>query len=377
MFRFIRNGVIGVVILLLTLGTIVLVSHEGRVAIRTGFIVADALTEGGRPAPPLTSEPLVETVSYPYVGGTARGTLHRPQAGGRHGAVIFVLGINPDLNDALLQRFARLLARQGVVVLVAEPVHLQDGQITPQEVEGLIGAFQFLRAAPYVEPKRVGYAGFCVGASLSLIAAADPRISSDVKFVNFFGGYFSGKDLVAAMTTRQVALDGTRAPWEPNDTALAWMAAQLIDGLDDPAARPVLERAVTGGGASAAELDGLSLGARSVYNVLVNRDPARAAEVYARLPLGLRERLDALSPEHRLDWLQTKVYIMHDRQDTYVPYTESRHLFAALAAYPRKHFTEFGIFQHMLPNRPVDQQEFLGEAWKLFGHLYLLMLEIS
>jgi len=375
--RLARNGAIGVLILVLTLATMVLVSHEGRVAVRTGFVVADALTEGGRPAPPFTSEPIEETVTYPYVGGSAAATLHRPQAPGRHGAVIFVLGINPDLNDALLQRFARLLARQGVVVLVAQPVHLQNGQITPQEVEGLIGAFQFLRAAPYVEPKRVGYAGFCVGASLSLIAAADPRISSDVKFVNFFGGYFSGRALVAAMTTRQVALDGAREPWEPNQTAWTWMAAQLIDGLEDPAARPVLEQVVVGRPAGPGELEGLSLGARAVYNVLANRDPDRAAEVYARLPLGLRQRLDSLSPEHRLDWLQTKVYIMHDRQDTYVPYTESRRLYGALATYPRKHFTEFGIFQHMSPNRPVSQQEFLNEAWKLFGHLYLLMLEVS
>lgn len=376
--RLIRNGAIGVLILFLTGFTLLLVTHEGRVVIKTGFLVADALTEGGRPAPPFTSEPISERIEYPFAGGKGAGTLYRPPDTGKHGAVIMMLGINANLQDELLHRFAVLLSRQGVVVLVVEPQQLKTGRLSHEEVESLIGAFRFLQAAPHVEPKRVGFAGFCVGASLALIAAADPRISSDVKFVNFFGGYYSARDLVAEMTTHQLRLEGgSFEPWKPNADAEKWMADQLIQAVPATEERALLNRVARSGGASDSERAALSIQGQVVYDALANRDPARAGGYYSRLPLSVREALAQLSPEGQLDWLQAKVYIMHDREDTYVPYVESRRLWSALALYPRKHLTEFAIFQHMYPNRAVEPAVFLNEAAKLYSHLYLLMLEIS
>ncbi len=375
----IRNSAIGVLILFLTGFTLLLVTHEGRVAIKTGFLVADALTAGGRSAPPFTSEPISEEIEYPFAGGRAAGTLYRPPDTGKHGAVIMMLGINANLQDELLHRFAVLLSRQGVVVLVVNPQQLKTGRLSREEVESLVGAFRFLQTSPHVEPNRIGFAGFCVGASLSLIAAADPRISSDVKFVNFFGGYYSAQDLVAEMTTHQLrlGLDGSLEPWEPNADAERWMADQLIQTVAKADERAFLSRVARSAGASDSERAALSIHGQVVYDVLANRNPDRTAGYYGRLPLSVREALAQLSPEGQLEWLQAKVYIMHDRQDTYVPYVESRRLWEALALYPRKQFTEFEIFQHMYPNRAVEPGVFWNEAGKLYSHLYLLMLEMS
>ena len=50
-------------------------------------------------------------------------------------------------------------------------------------------AFGLLASRPEVDPQRVGIAGFSVGGSLAVLAAADPRIAERVRFVNAFGAF--------------------------------------------------------------------------------------------------------------------------------------------------------------------------------------------
>jgi dienelactone hydrolase len=320
---------------------------------------------------------VLEEVQFPYVGGWASGGLLRPQDEGRHGAIILFLGINPNLEDETLHRVARALARAGMVVLLPKPAQLVEGRASYEEVETLIGAFRFLQDRSYVDPKRIGFAGFCVGSSLALIAAGDPRISNEVRFVNFFGGYFSAQGLLAAMTTRRIAFDGLQEPWEPSKVAFAWFAQQLIGSVPESDSRSLLERTVLKEQQLGTdELGELSPQGRSVYQVLANRDPQQVAALYGALSQELKASFARLSPSTALDWLQAKVYIMHDRNDTYVPYVESRRLAAALAEHPRKHYTEFAIFQHMHPQRTLETRDFVGEVIKLYYHLYLLMLEV-
>ncbi|MBI2886139.1 MAG: hypothetical protein HYY02_02905 [Chloroflexi bacterium] len=377
--RLLRNIAMGLVILVFTVLAILVVTHEGRVAIKTLLLLPEVLPAVPlRPLSALSTPPLQEEARYPYTGGEAGGTLFRPTDGGRHGAVILLLGVNPNLDDETLLRVANGLARQGIVVLLPRPAQLLQGRISYQEVEALIGGFRFLQEQRFVDPKRIGFAGFCVGSSLALIAAGDARISGDVRFVNFFGGYYSAQDLLAAMTTRRIALDGDSAPWEPSQDALIWFYQQLIYSVPSEAEQKLLERIFVAGYQPApGEVAGLSPQARSVYQLLSNRDPARTEELYEALPEGLKNLLARLSPSNALEWIQTKVYIMHDRQDTYIPYVESRRLLAALEDYPRKRYTEFELFQHMHPQRPLETWDFLREAAKLYYHLYLLMLEVA
>ncbi len=378
--RSIRNGFIGLAILLLTCLVILGVTHEGRVAVATGLLVSEVLPNSRwRPLAGISGPPIVEETEYAYVGGEGTGTVFRPNDGNQHGAVILFLGVNPDLEDVTLRRTAEALAREGVVVLLPKPVELVQGKVSPLEVENLIGAFRFLRAATYVEPKRIGYAGFCVGSSLSLIAAADPRISSDVRFVNFFGGYFSAPDLLTAMTTHQVPLGDTSQPWEPNQDAVQWFSQQLVSAVSDKDDRETLERTLKAGRVGSDEVLAMSPGARSVYLALTNRDVARAPLLYEELPDEVKAYFERLSPSAALDWLQAKVFIMHDRNDSYVPYVESERLMEALTAaeYPRKYYTQFDIFQHMHPDRALPPFDFAREVGKLYVHLFLIMLELA
>ena len=159
-----RNLFLGLIIAVLALLVLLAVTHPGQVAIRTVALLPEVVP--GSPVRPLaqfSNAPTVEEVSYPYLGGQASGTLFRPADAGPHGAVVLFLGINPALQDETLLSLARGLARAGVVVLIHQATLLDQGVASYEEVEGLVGAFQFLHRSKYVDPLRIGLAGFCVG----------------------------------------------------------------------------------------------------------------------------------------------------------------------------------------------------------------------
>ena len=91
-----------------------------------------------------------------------------------------------------------------------------QANIEPAETGNLVWAFQYLSEREYVDPRRTGLGGFCVGASFALVAAADPRIRDDVAFVNAFGPYFDAETLLLQAASRSVVYDGRRTPWEPD-----------------------------------------------------------------------------------------------------------------------------------------------------------------
>ena len=374
-----RRIALAVVLLLLAGLVFVLATAPGRAGLKTALLIPEILPGSPfRPLPAFTGEPLQEEVQYPYSGGRAQGTLFRPAGSQRHGAVILFLGINPDMENQTLLRLATGLAREGIVVLLPRPAQLLQGRISYEEVEAIVGAFRFLQDQPYVNPQRIGFVGFCIGSSLALVAAADPAISGDLRFVNAFGAYYSAENLFRAMTTRQIELDGSTEPWEPYQDAFAWFSQQLINSIEDANTRNSLERALIAGEPLAAEEVGaMSSQGRAVYEALSNRDPRRAEELYRALPEDLKAEFVRLSPSATLTRLKAAVYIMHDRNDTYIPYTESRQLAVALAGYPRLHYTEFAIFQHMEPTKTLELWSFLQEIAKLYRHLSLLMLELS
>ena len=375
---FLRNLFIGLLLLLVAMSVLLVVTREGRATIATALLLPEVLPNV--PVQPLerfTAAPLEERVRFPYSGGTGNGVLYRPDDDNQHGAIIMFLGINPDMEDATLHRFARALAREGVVVLVAAPASLHEGLLTLQEVDLLVGAFSYLRDAAYTDPDRIGFVGYCVGSSVSLLAAADPRISSQVKFVNFFAGYYSARSLLSAMTTHQIAVGDAVEVWEPNADAYLWLLQQLGAALTSQEELELLAAAASRGTPlSASELTVLSAEARAVHNIVANSDPAQYDALYRALPQSLRERFERLSLNGSLERLEAQIFIMHDRNDTYIPHTESRKLLEALAGYPDKHYTEFSLFKHMHPDASAEGSELLREVSKLYYHLYLVMREV-
>ncbi|MGH2583847.1 MAG: hypothetical protein ACRDJE_02930, partial [Dehalococcoidia bacterium] len=260
----------------------------------------------GRDAPVVSVEPVETSGEYAFLH------VYRPPSG-RHPALLLSLGVNPaPPEDPRVVRLMNGLARAGLVAVLVQSSTLDQDLITAEAPELLVRAFEQVATWPEVEPERIGFAGFSVGAGLVSVAAADARIRDRVAVVEAFGGYFDTEDLAFAATTGTIRDgDGTRS-WTPDPLTRSVVTKNLVAAIPEAWQREAVVAALGGDVAALAALRGH---ARAVYDVLVNTDPAQAPTLYARLPAAQREGLRAVSPVAHVQDLRAPVYLMHDRGD--------------------------------------------------------------
>ena len=128
---------------------------------------------------------------------------------------------------------------------------------------------------------------------------------------------------------------------------------------------------------SESEIAALSDEAAAVRAMLSGdaKTPREALALIDRLSESSRAKLAAISPSSALGDLSARVLIMHDREDALVPSEESRRLAAALAERGDFHYTEFSLFRHLDPTRPVSPPVYAREVAKLYLHMYRVLRE--
>jgi pimeloyl-ACP methyl ester carboxylesterase len=274
-------------------------------------------------------------------------------------------------------RFAEALARTGVVVLVPESSNLLAGRILPGETDALQQSFLLLARQPDVDPNRIGFVGFSIGGGLSIVAAAQPALRDRVRFVNSLGGYFDAPLLLIDVASRSILVNGRSQSWQPSALTLEVLATQLIGTLPDGPDRDLLERAyVRHEAVSAAEWELLSPEARAVRRLLDGVSRPEAETLVASLPESSRQQLRAVSPSVALPQLSARLYLMHDTADSYIPFSHSRALAANAPRGVLQRFTEFSIFQHVIPDKPVPLDTFVPDVWGLYWHMHAVLMEV-
>ncbi|MCH8061177.1 MAG: dienelactone hydrolase family protein [Chloroflexi bacterium] len=375
-----RWALVGLMALAVVASILLGATAQGRTAVRTALFLPQILPAA--PVKPLdlfTREPARLPITYPLSEGEGSADLYVPAFGERHSAILLFLGVNPaGRDDPRVVGLADALARTGVVVMIPWSENMTRNKVTVSEVDDLVRAFQFLRSHESVNPEMVGMSGFCVGASLTLVAAQDPRIKESVRFVNFFGGYFNAEDLVKSVVTRSRYYGDTIEPWEPASLSIQVVRTHLIQGITDPEDRQLLEAHFLAGGTPVAAAESLvSSEARTVYKLLSDPTPTEADALIESLSASIRGSLMGISPSTAIDQLEARVLIMHDREDRLVPSEESARLFEALGEDSSVYYTEFAFFQHLDPTRPVSPPIYVREGIKLFLHMYNVMRAIS
>jgi len=332
-----------------------------------------------RPLDWVTPTPSEQVARYTDGTRDLDADLYRPLTGGTHPALVLSLGVHPVArDDPALVRLAAGLSRDGFVVLIPDSPDLRNDRLLPTERDAFVAAVEYVRGLPEVDPRRVGLIGFSAGASLLTVAAADARVRDDIRMVNFFGGYFDGTALLREVASRQIVLeDGTVVPWEPAPLARQIFAAVMLEAVDSPADRALVSRAIVDGVAlSPGERDALGPRARLVHDLFTATTAAEVDSLIATLPDDLRQRLREISPSTYVGDLHAKLFVMHDVDDSFVPYVESRRFVAALPPAQRM-YTEFSIFAHVQPTRSLDVFAFIGEVSKLVRHMYLALYELT
>ena len=363
---------LAVAVLLLTLATAL--TPQGRTGFRTALFVLQLLEQPLKPQSWISDEPLREVAVYRSPSGSDVADIYRLPDGRSRAAVLLVIGVSPEgLDDPNAVNLGKALARAGFVTMMHwSPGMGLDANISPAEPENIVQAFLYLEKQEYVDRERVGLGGFCVGASLALVAAADPRIRDRVAFVNAFGPFFDAEELLLQAASRSVVYEGDAA-WQPDPLTLRVLANELIETMDDRADAAILTRIyIDGAEATAAELASLSPRGRTAVRLLDGVTPEEAETLYSTLPSGFGENLARISPSTYIEDVQARLLVMHDREDRMVPVTESRRLLDATRDRLDVRYTELSAFDHLLPEAGGFLAR-LRQGLQLYMHSYHIL----
>jgi hypothetical protein len=333
----------------------VAVWHPARVAVQT-LLLLPALFPSA-PFDPLgliTAAPGHEEFAYPYAGGTVEAYLERPAGGGRHGAMMLLLGAGDLPRSDVAVHFADGLARLGIVTLVPESSGMLAERLRFDEVDAVRTSLDVLATRSDVDTDRIGLLGLSASGGVSIVAAAQPDLRDRIRFVNSFGSYDDTITLLVDVASRSLEVDGLVRPWQPEERTRQVISIALTsDPASDQATRDV---------------------AGELMNDMPTREQAR--NLISQLPPAVLEQLRAISPSTYLAQMHAHLYLMHDVDDSFIPFTQSRDLVARAPAGVVQRYTEFAIFAHVIPDRPVPWQTFLPDLWRLFWHVHAVLLEV-
>jgi dienelactone hydrolase len=301
-----------------------------------------------RPVDWVTPPPVVQKVAYPTRLGQAEGDLYRPAAGGPHPGLVVCLGVVPfEVDHPQVPVLGRALARAGFAALLYWSPAMRDFRLDPADVENIALAYRWLIEQPDVDPARSGLLGTCVGGSFALMAAASPLIRDRIAFMAVYAPFSSMWTLARDIATATRSGDKGREPWQVDPLTRKVFVHSLTAWLEPGEA----ERLRSAFAAERGQLDSRDLSAdgQAVSALLTARDEDEVETALHRLPPGMQERLDAMSPLNYLQDIQTPLMVhLHDRGDQVIPVGESRRLHAALAGHAGVHYTEMQ-FSHLDP----------------------------
>src|SRR3972149_70071 len=193
---------LAVILVLLGSLTVFFATPFGRPALKTLLLVPEVVPDFPvRPLKYFSREPKVEEVTLKVGDMDIKADLYTPQDNKKHPAVIFTLGVVVTKQDSTVVKFAQSLSRLGFVVLVPDLPDFVSGFVWTDSVETLISAVEFLDRQSFVNRQRIGFAGFCVGSSVSMIAAENEKIADKVAFITAVSPYFNLFSLSEAATT--------------------------------------------------------------------------------------------------------------------------------------------------------------------------------
>ncbi len=357
----------------------------GRATLRT-VLLLPTLLMASEPAP-LTlldesvrrTQMTISSASGPVYVDVYAPTTPAPPIPGTRGGLIMIPGIGDNRNVPQLVNLSLAFAHEGLVVMNMTTTTLAHYSLSAQDSDGVVQVFKVLAHWPGVSAHRIGLVGFSGGGPIICFAAADPRIRDQVAFVALFGSYFNATSLLRAVGRRALTVNGQTQPWQPNPFPIQ-VLANVISGTLPPSEGSRLQSAFTPGGKplTAQDLARFSPGTVAVYHLLAGDEPDQVDANLAALPSQAHTLLDELSVNRVIDQIRVPIYLLHDRSDTSVPFTESRDFAAALRGIHHPYdFAEFGIFQHVEVRADLGIGQILSDSPRLFRILNEILLPSS
>jgi dienelactone hydrolase len=308
----------GLLALLFLIGSFVALTPTGRAGARAAMLLAALITQQ-QPTPLVaTGEPIGHTsTTVSSHGGLVYLDVYAPATpppplirGGREGVVI-IPGVGDNRSDLQLRTLSEALARAGVVVMDMTTNTLINLDLAPVDGDAAMQAFITLTHWPGVDPQRVGFLGISAGGALTVIAAANPQIRDQVKFLMLFGGFYDAANVLRDFGRRALEADGALQAWKPNEVPACVLARSIGDTLP-PAEAQVLANAFQKEkftALTANQLAQLSAPAQAAYHLLAGDRPQQVEANLAALSPAMRARLDQLSPRAFYAQVAAPIYL--------------------------------------------------------------------
>jgi pimeloyl-ACP methyl ester carboxylesterase len=269
---------------------------------------------------------------------------------------VFFTGAHPlRRREPLVRQVTHGLARVGYQVFLPELPGLGEGEIGVRTLEAAVTVARAAAARPETAGGRVALLGASAGASIALLAAADPALADRVSLVVAVAPFSDLEKIVCTATAGLYEESPGRLEPYAVDELLRRVVTRSLVALLPEADRDLL-RAELGRleDEDPAELDrlrsrasALSPEGRALLELLHNTDGTRFADLCAELPAETREVLRRLSPIHAAPRVRAPVEIVVPPRDVYFPPGEAKALAEAL---PRARLTTTAGLDHTRPS---------------------------
>ena len=375
----------GVLALLFLVGAYVSLVPQGRAAARATLLLPALVTQTQPAALVASGEPVrhtqlvVSSRSGPVFLDVYAPTAGPPPAPGVREAVILISGVGDNRAVPQLINLSESLARAGLVAVQMTTPALLSYTLLPADADAVVAAVMATGNLPGVRPARVGILGFSAGGALACLAATDPRIRDSLAFITLFGSYYDARSLLKDFGRRALEENGQLKPWHPQLVPIQVLANTIATTLPSDEGK-VLSDAFAQGAPPLmpAQIATLSPPAAAAYHLLAGDQPDRVDANIAALSPQMQTLLTALSPSTVVGELQTPIFLLHDRNDEFVPFTQSRAFDASLTALGKRHeFAEFGIFAHVEVKSGLGIGALVDDGSRLFRIIVGLLAPAS
>lgn len=339
----------------------VLLFAQIRLGILTAFFIWDVLRPVQGPVPAsriwMPAPQVAEAeVAIPLRGRVLRADLyHAPSRKNQAGILLTHGMIEAGKGDPRLMHFARSLARSGFVVLVPELRGMKSLRVLLSDVEDIVAAFRYLRSLKdEVDEGKMGLLGFSYGAGPTLLAAAQPEIRGQVKFVVSFGGYYDPVNVIRFITTGYYEYGVEKGFGQPEPYGRRIFTMNNLDYVGNERDRERLKTLFAGEGRmdQKRRLDlraDLSPSGKALYELLTNTDPERVENLLKRTDSRFQSYLHRLSLAPAVSLIPGYFIIGHGKGDPLIPYTESLRLANAVPRRDQVHVAILDLFTHVDP----------------------------
>ena len=287
---------------------------------------------------------LVHTLAVPraparsgvFVDETALGgraaTIMRPRTTPPWPTVLFANGATPDGRaHPVVRRVGVALANAGCLVYVPDLPDIAGGELSPRALAAAVDCATLAADSPECIDGRLGLVGVSIGGTLALLVAAAPELSSRVSVVSCIAPYTDLRKVMLLATTGMYPGPRGLEPYAVPSSLVVGLARSITSILPPSADARALRATLQG---DASGVDGLAslrkqsstpLGpaTAAVRELLLNRDPERFDDLYAALPVGVRESVELLSPVHSATRLRAPIELATAPRDKYFPLGES------------------------------------------------------